>query len=367
MLTVKTIFEVQKKIHDLSEVKFDDPEKWDQIVKGFKNYDVYYLSDYVKAFNIHGDGEPTLFYYVDENIKAMNVVMKRDISLDKRFTGKIPSNTYFDTTTPYGYGGFLLEGEITEDSLNNLDNEYSSLCKKTGIISEFVRFHPVLNNGDDLESIYDITTLGETITVDLNSREQVWDNLTSKNRNMIRKANKSGVEIFWGRDPNLFNKFKGLYNATMDKDNAKDYYYFNSDFYNSVLNDLKYNSLIFYAVYEKRIIAMSMVLYSNEQLHYHLSASDREYQNLGPTNLLLYEAACWGSENGFKTFHLGGGLGSKEDSLFKFKKVFNKNSNTTFSIGRKIFNKETYEKLVKIRFLDEAFNRETTFFPAYRG
>ncbi|WP_144478305.1 GNAT family N-acetyltransferase [Cytobacillus oceanisediminis] len=367
MLTVKTIIEGQKEIHDLSVVKFDNPEKWDRIVKGFKNYDVYYLSDYVKAFNIHGDGEPTLFYYVDENIKAMNVVMKRDISLDKRFTGKIPSNTYFDTTTPYGYGGFLLEGKITEDSLNNLNIEYSSLCEKTGIISEFVRFHPVLKNGDDLENIYDITTLGKTIIVDLNSREQVWDNLTSKNRNMIRKANKSGVEIYWGRDPNLFDKFIGLYNATMDKDNAHDYYYFNSDFYNSILNDLKYNSLIFYAVYEKRIIAMSMVLFSNDQLHYHLSASVREYQNLAPTNLLLYEVACWGCENGYKTFHLGGGLGSKEDSLYKFKKVFNKNSNTTFKIGRKIFSEEMYNEMISHRKGELPSGSNTGYFPEYRG
>lgn len=367
MLSAETISEVQKEIYNLSVIKFDEPEKWDQIVKGFKNYDVYYLSDYVKAFNIHGDGEPTLFYYVDENIKAMNVVMKRDISLDKRFTGKIPSNTYFDTTTPYGYGGFLLEGKITEDSLKRLDNEYSSLCEKAGIISEFVRFHPVLNNEEDLESIYDITTLGKTITVDLYSRDKVWNNLTSKNRNMIRKANKSGVEIFWGRDPNLFDKFIGLYNATMDKDNAYDYYYFNSDFYNSILNDLKYNSLIFYAIYEKRIIAMSMVLYSNEQLHYHLSASDREYQNLAPTNLLLYEVACWGCENGYKTFHLGGGLGSKEDNLYKFKKVFNKNSNSFFSIGRKVFDKDKYDELVLMRKMELGFDTQSDFFPLYRS
>ena len=43
------------------------------------------FADYVKAFKIHGDGEPTLFYYEDQNIKAINVVMKRDISIYKRF------------------------------------------------------------------------------------------------------------------------------------------------------------------------------------------------------------------------------------------------------------------------------------------
>lgn len=364
---VNTNSNEKKILCKFSLIKFDEPGKWEQVVKGFKNYDVYYLLDYVKAFRIHGDGEPTLFYYEDENIKAMNVVMKRDISVDKRFAGKIPSNTFYDITTPYGYGGFLIEGKITKDNLKNLDNEYSSICKKEGIISEFVRLNPVLNNGRYLKEIYDISSLGKTITIDLISTDHIWDNLASKNRNVIRKAMKSGVEIYWGRDPNLFNEFIGLYNATMDKDNALDYYYFNKDFYNSVLTDLKYNSLIFYAVYDEKIIAMSMILYANEQVHYHLSASNREFQHLAPSNLLLYEVACWGCENGYKTFHLGGGLGSKEDSLYKFKKVFNKNSVTTFRIGRKIFSEELYNEMISLRKGELTSGSYTGYFPEYRG
>ncbi|WP_411738690.1 lipid II:glycine glycyltransferase FemX [Peribacillus sp. S4] len=351
----------------LTVITIDQPEKWDSIVKGFKGYDVYYLSDYTKAFSIHGDGEPMLFYYENQDIKAMNVVMKRDISIDKRFTLKIPPNTFYDIATPYGYGGFLIEGNVTEDSMRALDYEYSSICKSEGIISEFVRFHPYLNNGEDLKDIYEISTLGKTITMNLYSKDQIWSNITSKNRNVIRKAKKSGIEIYWGRNPKLFDEFISLYNKTMDKDNAKEYYYFKKDFYNSVLFDLKYNSLMFYAVYQKKIIAMSMILYSNLQMHYHLSASDREYQKFAPTNLLLFEAACWGSVNGYKTFHLGGGLGSKEDSLYKFKKAFNENSDTEFTIGRKIFNQEKYDKLVSIRENESDFDKDELFFPMYRG
>lgn len=352
---------------EFSIINVDESEKWNRIVKSFNNYDVYYLTDYVKAFKIHGDGEPILFYYTDENINAINVVMKRDISSDIRFTGKIPTNTYFDISTPYGYGGFLIEGSITNKSLQNLDREYSQTCIDEGIVSEFVRFHPVLKNEINLDDIYDISILGKTITVDLWSQDRIWDNIASKNRNMIRKATKSGIKIFWGRNPKIIDEFINLYNATMDKDNAKDYYYFKREFYESVLNDLKYNSLIFYAVYEQNIIAMSMILYSNKQIHYHLSASDRMFQHLAPTNLLLYEVAYWGCENGYKTFHLGGGLGSKEDSLYNFKKVFNRNSDTNFSIGKKIFNNKKYEELVKIRFKDTYHDKDTQFFPLYRA
>jgi len=345
----------------------EESEKWDKIVKGFNDHDVYYLSDYTKAFKIHGDGEPILFYYEDQDIKAMNVVMKRDISIEKDFTGKIPADTYYDITTPYGYGGFLIEGKATDASLKTLEFEYSSMCKKEGIISEFVRFHPVLNNSENAECIYDITTLGLTITMDLHSRDKIWDDLIGKNRNVIRKALKSGVEIYWGRELKLIDEFIRLYNGTMDKDNATDYYYFKNDFYNSLLNDLKYNFMIFYAMYEEKIIAMSIIMFSNKQMHYHLSASDREFQHLAPTNLLLYEAACWGCENGYKTFHLGGGLGSQQDNLYKFKRAFNRSSETSFSIGKKIFSEEKYKELLSIRESESNYEGNVNYFPEYRG
>lgn len=348
-------------------ISTDESDKWDSVVKSFSDCDVYYLSGYTKAFKLHGDGEPTLFYYHDEEIRAINVVMIRDIAEDKRFKDKIESESLFDITTPYGYGGFIIEGTLNDNNLNKLNKEYSDYCRSKNIVSEFVRFHPVLKNSKINSEIYEVIDLGKTITMDLISKEQIWNDLTSKNRNVIRKAIKSGAEIYWGRSPELIDEFIPLYNATMNKDDATDYYYFNKEFYKSVLEDLRYNSLIFYALYEKKVISMSMILFDNDNMHYHLSASDREYQSLAATNLLLYEAACWGCENGYKTFHLGGGLGSQEDGLFKFKKAFNKNSETYFSIGKKIFDKDKYEKLSKFRESNGELISQTSFFPIYRA
>ena len=350
----------------LSIITLDESDKWDSIVKSFSNYDVYYLSGYTKAFKLHGDGEPMLIYYHDEDIRAINVVMIRDIAIDKKFNNKLETRSLFDITTPYGYGGLIIEGIPNDNNLKKFNKEYSDYCRSKNIISEFVRFHPVLKNSKINSEIYEVIDLGKTITMDLVSKEQIWNDMSSKNRNVIRKAIKSGVEIYWGRSPELIDEFIPLYNATMSKDDATDYYYFNKEFYKSVLEDLRYNSLIFYALYDQKIVSMSMVLFGNDNMHYHLSASDREHQNLAATNLLLFEAACWGCENGYKSLHLGGGLGSKEDSLFKFKKAFNKNSETYFSIGKKIFDQEKYDELIEIRLQNDEFDTDTTFFPKYR-
>lgn len=339
-------------------------EEWDAIVKSFNDYDVYYLSGYVKAFKIHGDGEPNLFYYENGDTRAINVVIKRDLSDYKYFSESLQKNEMYDIVTPYGYGGFLVEG----NGFEKLKEEYEAFCKNEKIVCEFVRFHPLLENWKNLKNIYTDIHLGETVFMNTENREIIWQNIISKNRNMIRKAQKSGLEVFWTRDPEIIEPFMQIYNATMDKDEASDYYYFGKEFYESILNDLKYNAMWFYAKKDGEIAAIAIFMFSNGKMHYHLSASRREYQHLAPTNLLLYEAALWAAENGYKKLHMGGGVGSGHDSLYKFKKAFNRTDDSQFHIGKKIFDEEAYAKLVSLRKeKDESFDPETKFFPAYRG
>lgn len=338
-----------------------DGETWDALVRSFQNYDVYYLSGYVKAFQLHGDGDPLLFYYEGDSIRGINVVMKRDIALDPHFTGQLPMGKYFDLATPYGYGGWLIEGGGNKSSLFAAHEKW---CQNNAIISEFVRFHPVLGNTVFHDGTYETVQLGGAVTIDLSSPEVVWANLTSKNRNMIRKAQKNGLRIYNGRFPQAFDVFREIYNATMDKDSADAYYYFDPPFYESILSDLPQNAQVFYAqTKDGTVAAASIMLMANGRMNYHLSGSRRELQHMAPTNLLLYEAALWGCANGCKTLHLGEGLGSAEDSLFQFKKSFYRGEVRRRDIGKKIFLPEEYHFLTACR----TGLPENGFFPRYRA
>lgn len=344
----------------LSVYSIEQSVQWDAVVKTFSDYDTYWLSGYVNAFKIHGDGEPLLFYYDDGEVKGINVVMKRDVAKDKHFAGELQEDTYFDFATPYGYGGWLIEGGDSQ----RIFQAYEKWCLKNNIVSEFVRFHPVLENHKKVAGGYDVIPLGNTVAMDLSSPETIWANITSPNRNMIRKAQKNGICIYNGRYPEIYHIFREIYNGTMDKNQADKYYYFGEEFYDSILNDLDENAQVFYAVYDRKIIAASIMLAANGRLNYHLSGSIREYANLAPSNLLLYKAALWGCANGCKTLHLGGGVGSGEDSLFKFKKAFYRGETLPkFHIGKKIFNDEKYNELVNLR---KEFP-ESGFFPKYRA
>ena len=332
--------------------------EWDETVKSFAEYDVYYLSGYVKAFQIHGDGDPQLLYYEADGLKAIYVYMKRKTAIEG----------YYDSVTPYGYGGVLFDGDTSETNLQAFWNAYVEKMKEEGIVDNFVRYHPVLANAVPMKQISTVFDLGKTIAFDLTSPDVIWENIISKNRNMIRKAEKNGITIEHGKGMDLLDKFTDIYNATMDKDHAEEYYYFKRPFYESIDRDLQDNYEMFYAMYEGRPIAMSIMIFANGRLNYHLSGSDIEYRNLAPSNLLLYKAALWGYEQGCKTFHLGGGVGSGEDNLYKFKAAFNKNSDYQFSIGKEIFDQEKYDELVALRAKqDPDFNPESKFFPLYRS
>jgi hypothetical protein len=335
-----------------------ETSQWDEIVLSFSKHDVYYLSGYVKAFQIHGDGEPQLLFYEEDGLKAIYVYMKRKTAIEG----------VYDSITPYGYGGVLFEGDVSLEKLHVFWKAYVKKMQELNIIDNFVRYHPVLANAIPMKEISTVIDLGKTIALDLSSSDVILENIVRQNRNKVRKAEKKGITIHHAHDYNLFKDFIRIYNATMDKDNADAYYYFEEEFYKSIHEDLSDHYEMFYAVYEGQIIAMSIILFANQQMHYHLSGSMIEYRNLAPSNLLLYKAALWGCEQGFKTFHLGGGVGSDEDNLYKFKAAFNRRSDYQFSIAKQIFNQELYNELVKERVLrDPEFNKDSDFFPLYRN
>ena len=76
----------------ITEILVSDRERWNQIVRSIKGYDVFYLNEYVTAF-MHEDesnGEPILLYYENGDERAINVVFKRDVGKDHRLTQVVP-------------------------------------------------------------------------------------------------------------------------------------------------------------------------------------------------------------------------------------------------------------------------------------
>jgi len=347
-------------VSNINLITIDQAEKWDDIVKSFKNYDVNYLSGYAKAFQIHGDGDPILYYYDDGSTRAINVVMKRDIARVMSFKDKIPHNTWFDLSTPYGYGGFLVEGA----NYDAVSEAFDTYCKEMGFVSEFVRFH-LLN---DFQSYYKGTceTYTQNIVRSLELPiDDIFMDFEHRVRKSIKKATKAGLKIEIDPTGVRLEDFLDIYYGTMERSNAEENFYFGREFFNTI-NIMKDNYVYIHVLYKEQVISTELVLYGSENCYSFLGGTNRDYFHLNANNFLKYEIIKWAKEKGLKRFILGGGYGA-DDGIFKYKKGFAPNGIYDFYIGKKILDKDKYNELVRIRKQEEDYDEKTLFFPAYRG
>ncbi len=366
----QTYMQREKGIEDfmIREQIVKEKKLWNEIINKFKLKDIYFTYDYFSPFQKNGDGEPILYYFKCEYGKVAYPFMLRDIAGSNNLKGIIEMNKYFDISSVYGYGGPLFESHKPDDNIFNLKKEFykffSNYCKRTNIISQFDRFHPLIKNHVFFNDFSDLSQIRKTVHMDLINEKNIWDNIEPKCKNKIRKAIKNNVKIIIEDEFATLDTFKYIYNTTMDKNNASHYYYFNDNFFEDTANNLENNMVIANAYYEDNIIASSLIMNHNNYLHYHFSGTLKEYKYLQANNLLLYEVALWGSKNGYKYFHLGGGYESESDSLYKFKKSFSKIESNDFFVGKKIHNLEDYNKLTNIVKCKKT--EESIFFPAYR-
>lgn len=354
--------------------------RWNEIVCSFPNWDIYYLNEYAHSLEIHGDGEALLIHFgyignkVDNNAalkredcRLCYVVMKKDIGMDIKFSGALSKDVWYDLETPYGYGGFLMQGNFTEEVRKIFESKMEAFAKEHRIVSQFVRFHPVYHNDASYAQLTSskVRYLHDTVYIDTERKEDIMVNMDSAKRNKIRKAIKSGVTICHDKGEHL-DEFIRTYEATMAHDHATPYYYFKREYYEYLIEHMGEYMEFFYSVYEGKYIGAAIFFYNQEYMHYHLSGMYTEYRFTAANNLLLYEAAVWASEKGIRLLHLGGGI-EAEDSLFKFKKEFNKTGALPFYVGRTIFNKDAYEELLHLRKeADSSFDTENGFMIQYR-
>ena len=346
-------------------INFDDKDKWNSIVKSFNQYDVYYLNEYISAFRYTNDGKPLLIYYRGNKMRLCYAVQQSDIAEYTKFKGYLERGKYYDWSTPYGYGGPLTDN-VDEKEISDFFNLINEYCKLKNIITQFIRFHPLLQNQRVFADICDLRRLKSTVFINTVDKDTINTNMDSKNRNMVKKAQKNGIDIITDNSRENKLAFVELYRSTMQRNNASEYYYFNQMFFEDVFSNLEENYTLFSARLEGIIVCSAIIMHCNGNLHYHLSASLREYMHLAPNNLLLYTAACWGAENGYTRFHLGGGVGIA-DNLLSFKKSFNKKGLIDFYIGRNVFCEEIYKELLGIRTnADLEFNPNNNYLIQYR-
>ena len=324
--------------------------------------DIYFDPNYGKLYEKAENGKAVVWKYDGKEGKVSHQFIVREIPI------KAENETWYDIVSPYGYGGPLicnvLEGYTRNELISAFEKAFGEYCFENKIVSEFVRFHPIIKNADAFVDMYTAKCIRHTLGTNLEAYDDPIASEFSKScRKNIRRAINKGISWRITEKPDNIDSFKEIYFSTMDRNNASDYYYFDDEYFSNCLKYFKDNIIYVEAIFEEKTIAAGFYFVYNETIHIHLSGTLSEYLYLSPAYILRYAVTLWGKENGYKIVHHGGGTSNSEDnSLFLFKKQFAQNTEFEFCVGKKIWNKSMYEKLCEIN----GNNVQSDFFPAYR-
>jgi len=307
--------------------------------------DIYFRKEYGQIWAEYEMAQFELFEYQEKDEKVVYPLIVRSIN-----------DQWKDITSPYGYSGPYC-------NTNNLNfykrfrAAFGKYCQEKHIISEFIRFHPLLNNYLEAKEIIPLKKRGETIWIDLTQPETtLWKDLRKGHKNSIIKAKKAKIQIKL-MPVNKIDEFCKLYQATMKRKQAKQYYFFPLSFFINSFNKLGKNIFWLGALKEEKLVAGAIFLKSDTWLHYHLATTDRDFLALSPGTFLLWEAIMLGKKMDLTKFHLGGGI---DDNLSFYKQGFSSNR-ADFYTGEVIHNLQVYNKLCQEREIQQG-----NYFPLYR-
>jgi serine/alanine adding enzyme len=298
-----------------------DPADWDAL-----ELDAYYRRPYVEASALLDKGRPFLL----EHDGALFAGIERD---EPR-----------DVVTPYGYGGPTADG---------FWDAYEEWARERGVVTTFVRFHPLY--GNQRGAPIHVDELAPTVAWRLEPDRDLLAGLHFKHRNKVTKAENAGATV---RQHEGLGEFVPLYEDTMRRVHADDFYFFERAYWER-LGELPLAR--FDAEIDGEVVASALCLATSPWLHYHLSGTTDAGRTTGSSTLVLLEAARWAQANGYERFHLGGGLGGKEDSLHHFKARFDPEGLVPAAVGKAIHDEDAYRRLSG----GEA--SYDGFFPAYRA
>lgn len=325
-----------------------EPSAWDDLLARLGCADVYYLAEYLEGARLLEPGTPAFLHLEGDGGDVVFPLLVRETPLGVR-----------DAITPYGYGGPVATGP--EPPVERFWERYQGWCEANGVLTTVIRFHSLFANqryagpGVTLERYADTT--GWRLEL-----PDLFAGMDGAHRTSCRKALREGVSVRIRPAPADLSGFVALYEETMQRVEAGDFYLFPQAYWDSLAGPLREQVVLAEALADGEVVASALCLATMPWLHYHLSAASERGRAVGAANLVLYQTAEWARSEGYERFHLGGGVGGKDDSLASFKRRFDPGGRLEWWLGKAVHDAGAYRELTG-RPADDLAG----FFPAYRA
>lgn len=346
----------------------ESKEEWKNALTKFKRYDIYHLPEYHLLSEQYKWGTAKFFLYNEKQYSIGIPLLFHNVDCVEG----IEKPGYLDAVSVYGYPGPITnEIPIPKSIIKKFFQILNSYFEKNNIVSFITRLNPVIQHEYLTKNYGNVDYIGPTVSIDLRlSNEKQVDQYIDGHNYDISKAKDEGVECFQDTGWDYYDNFIDIYYETMKRVNAADYYFFSREYFERMKDLLNEQLLLFIAVKDDTVISGSLFTKCKGIIQYHLSGTKTDYLNLSPSKLILDSVRCWGNDSGLEIFHLGGGVGGKEDGVFQFKAGFSNNIHK-YEIWHKVINRDIYKEINKQKLMwNEQQGLEfsdSSYFPKYRG
>jgi hypothetical protein len=342
-------------------VTTEQASRWHEVLARIPEYDFCHLPEFSRLAEENEQGQARLLVLQEgETVVALPVVL-RQIQ-----PGVAPGAGRTDVTSVYGYvGPIASQAVLPEGTQRRFAGFLEEYFTGHGVVCALSRLHPLLPQASLLGGYGEVEPIGWTLSIDLTTSEEEQSAAYRRNhRQDIRHLLEAGVtctEV--GLD--YLDDFISMYYDTMDRVGASSQYYFSRRYFEHLFRDLPGLAHLFVCSAEGRPVAGGIFTLCRGIVQWYFSGTRNGLTGPPPTKLMFDVARRWAKQTGAHTLHLGGGVGSRRDSLYHFKSGFAKREHI-YTMWRHIVDREAYAEICEAVCGRYQVQPAGHFFPLYR-
>lgn len=337
--------------------------EWLGVLQRSVQHDFYHLPGYHAQAEARGEGQAMLFVHTQGEFTVALPLLLRAAS---------PEGLR-DATSVYGYAGPVSSHrELPDHAIEGFQQALHRCLSAMGVVAVFSRLHPLIAQGPWLQGLGHIVPVGPTVSIDLTlPAEAQWARFRENHRRGIHKLQRQGLVCREDSKLRHLDEFVSLYQETMRRVGAGHDYFFERDYFEALIRDMpSADPRLFVVLNGDTVLAGGLFVGCAGIVQYHLGGTRSEFLKLAPMKLVFEVVRQWAMERGHAVFHLGGGVGAQEDSLFHFKAGFSERRHR-FTCWRWVVDETAYADLCQRAGHGAAAPAggpaTAGFFPAYRS
>ncbi|HEX8679423.1 MAG TPA: GNAT family N-acetyltransferase, partial [Chthoniobacterales bacterium] len=337
---------------------------WLSVLARSTQHDFHQLPQYHRVAEQRGEGTAQLFVHEQRGYTIALPLLLRPVD-------PMQPDGWTDATSVYGYGGPVAShDQLPADVVRNFQAALGHELAQRRVVAVFSRLHPLIEQSEILAGLGESPANGQTISIDLTlSEEEQRAQFNKSCRTTLRKLGQLGFVGLHDREKRYLPAFVSVYLETMKRAGAQSSYFFDRAYFDLLTRELADVSHLFVVLKDGEVAAATICTSCDGVVQDHLGGTRDAFLKFSPDRLIVDTERRWAKAAGARIFHLGGGVGAQEDSVFRYKTGFS-NRRHTFRTWRWVLQPEIYAQLCERATRYNGSNGlqavSSGYFPAYR-